>query len=197
MKKIMMAVLAGAMAVSLIACGTNSNEEPIGGDPATWGPAEDGDTMIGGDSSTWGPAEGDDSVQIPAPFKEYGTMDEAQKAAGFDVKVPASVDGINQSTILVYELDSNMIEVQYDNGTTKAEIRKAAFDADGAENISGVFTTFAQSTTVEQDGVTVTMEGANNLVNVATWTIDNYNYSIYSEAGMAQADVLKLIAEIL
>ena len=45
--------------------------------------------------------KGSDQTQIPNPFVEYGTLADAEKAAGFTFKVPEQINGCKQSYISV------------------------------------------------------------------------------------------------
>lgn len=154
---------------------------------------------IGGDPSTWGPVLNDGGIEIPAPFTEYASMDEAAANAGFDMKVPESVDGYSQRMIQVFDAaDEPMFEVIYrsgeDENANTIHIRKAA----GSEDISGDYTEYAESNTVAVGEIQVTMQGENGQVRLATWTNNGYTYSIgvYAEAGVSSDMMAGLVAAV-
>lgn len=154
---------------------------------------------IGGDPSTWGPVLNDGDIEIPAPFTEYASMDEAAVNAGFDMKVPESVDGYSQRMIQVFDAaDEPMFEVIYrsgeDENANTIHIRKAA----GSTDISGDYAEYAESDTVAVGEIQVTMQGENGQVRLATWTNDGYTYSIgvYAEAGVSSDMMAGLVAAV-
>lgn len=69
----------------------------------------------------------ENAVQLPNPFTEYASMEEAAAAAGFDMSVPDTVDGSTQRTIQVLDTAENpMIEVIYHCGEGYATAEIAA-----------------------------------------------------------------------
>ena len=168
----------------LVSAVENSDPMIIGGDPATWGPALDGED--GGD------------VQIPDPFTEYASMDKAAAAAGFDMMVPESVEGYSDRTIRVLSNDENgsMIEVICRNGDAENELRIRK--AEGSEDISGDYNQYAESNTITVGELQVTMKGESGQVQLATWANNGYTYSIgiYDENGISSDAMAELVAAV-
>lgn len=134
------------------------------------------------------------TTEIPNPFTEYATLDEAAKAVGFDISVPDAIDGYTERIIRA-EVDSKMLEVIYQNGESdEIRIRKAV----GAEDISGDLNEYAQSNTAAIGDLSVTMKGENDLVTLATWISNGYTYSIgaYNQAGISAAAMTDLITAV-
>lgn len=162
----------------------NSDPMIIGGDPDTWGPTLDG--------------EDDEDVQIPNPFTEYASMDEATAAAGFGMTVPESVEGYSDRVIQVLSGDDgeSMIEVIYCNDDAENElcIRKTV----GTEDISGDYNLYAESNTVPVGELQVTMKGENGQIFLATWTSNDYTYSIgiYDENGISSDAMADLVTAV-
>lgn len=199
MKKMIAFALSTVMALSLVSCtsqtnpgsssgsGSDSSVEPaaIGGDPATWGPALDGDGS---------------GVQIPSPITEYTSMEEAAAAAGFDMTAPETIDGYTERVIQVFNANTEdaMFEVIYRDGGEESKniihIRKAP----GAEDISGDYNQYAESSTETVGEAEVTMKGADGKVHLATWAKDGYTYSInvYAEAGISSDSMAELVAGV-
>ena len=168
----------------LVSAVENSDPMIIGGDPATWGPALDGED--GGD------------VQIPDPFTEYASMYKAAAAAGFDMMVPESVEGYSDRTIRVLSNDENgsMIEVICRNGDAENELRIRK--AEGSEDISGDYNQYAESNTITVGELQVTMKGESGQVQLATWANNGYTYSIgiYDENGISSDAMAELVAAV-
>lgn len=190
MKRTIIFALSAALALSLTACGAVPKESAGGEEPA----------VIGGDSATWGPdLNGEEDVQLPNPFTEYDSLEEAAEAAGFSMTVPETVDGCSERVFRVLGAggEDAMLEVicrDGEAGEREVRIRKAP----GAEDISGDYNQYAQSETVDVGGLEVTMRGDNGLVRLAAWTADGCTYSlaVYGGDGISSGDMAALAAEV-
>lgn len=199
MKKMIAFALSAVMALSLASCAGQTNPGSSSGH-ASDSSAEP--AAIGGDSATWGPAlDGDGSgVQIPSPITKYTSMEEAAAAAGFDMTAPETADGCTERVIQVFNANTEnaMFEVIYRDGSEESQniihIRKAA----GAEDISGDYNQYAESSTEAVGETEVTMKGSDGKVHLATWTRDGYTYSIgvYTEAGISSDSMTELVAGV-
>lgn len=92
---------------------------PIGGDPATWGPAED-------------------NVQIPSSFIDCDSMEAAAELAGFDMTSPRTAD-------FLQVIEGSMIQAFYGEDGNDMLIRKAIGNGD----ISGNYNEYAQMETAD------------------------------------------------
>ena len=129
-------------------------------------------------------------VQIPSPFTGHATLAEAAKAVGFELTVPEKVSGSPRRGIET--MNGKMIQVFYGDGENETCIRKEA----GSGDISGDYSQYAQSKTVEVNGATVTMKGQNGLMMVAIWESSGYTYAVTSDAGMSAAAMTALIQSV-
>ena len=98
--------------------------------------------LTGGDPATWGPAENGDPLAPPSPFIECGTMDDAAELAGFDMALP-------NPPSLIQAWEGTMIQAFYGEDGSDMLIRKAV----GTKDCSGDYNVYAQEVTV--DGVTL------------------------------------------
>lgn len=150
------------LAVSLAAC-----SQPVASDAAsTAGSASSSATS--------------DTAQIPNPWTGCTTLADAAALTGYDFTVPDSVDGYPDVTIAVLESEQ-LTEVQYSSGNARLCLRKAT----GSDDISGDFNQYAESNAVDVDGRSVTLQGNDGQVQLATWLDGDYTYSIgiYREDG--------------
>ena len=85
----------------------------------------------------------DKNAQLPSPFIDYRTMDEAAGAVGFTLKAPETVKGYKKELISVISNDT--LQVMYQNGEKNLYIRKAAGDGD----ISGDYTKYDENKSVK------------------------------------------------
>ena len=107
-------------------------------------------------------------------------LEDAAALTGYDFTVPDSVDGYPDVTIAVLESEQ-LTEVQYSSGNARLCLRKAP----GSDDISGDFNQYAESNAVDVDGRSVTLQGNDGQVQLATWLDGDYTYSIgiYREDG--------------
>ena len=108
-------------------------------------------------------------------------LEDAAALTGYDFTVPDSVDGYPDVTIAVLESEQ-LTEVQYSSGNARLCLRKAP----GSDDISGDFNQYAESNAVDVDGRSVTLQGNDGQVQLATWLDGDYTYSIgiYREDGI-------------
>lgn len=175
MKRCIALAMSAALALSITACGSSSKPSA-----SQSGSASDASTVLGED------------VQIPNPWKDFESLEEAVKAVGFDFVAPDALAGCDQ---IAYQAipDDRIIGVLYLNGEERQVIiRKAP----GGENISGVYSQFDKLEQVEVDGRSVTMSGDGETVSLATWTDGDYSFSVYADNGLAQGDMAQLVSQI-
>lgn len=112
-------------------------------------------------------------LQIPNPFVDCKTLEEAQKLAGFDIALPDNMpEGYSRSAIRAVK--DTMIEIIYKNGGNEIRIRKGT----GSEDISGAYNEYTVTDTVTVGSLQVTMKGDDGKVNVATWVNGKYAFAI-------------------
>ena len=163
--------LGAVLAVSLAACG----EE--GGQPAS--------------AAGTPPAESTAStVEAVSGFTQYATMEEAAAVMGFAMTVPDAIDGYSYQEIQANP-ENGIFEVVFytEYNTEEAEGRGQEIrfrKGIGTKDISGNYNSFAEINSVDVDGVSVEMRGAEGNVYLAVWIDGEYAYSIDSTAGMTQ-----------
>lgn len=186
MKKMIALALCAVIALSLVACGENGN------------PVDDNTNIVGDDPATWEPtiiidSEQKSDVEIPDPFSECGSLEEAAQNARFSLDIPEAVDGYAQCMIrtMAGGEGSAMIEVIYQNEIDENESTDRADEirmrkAKGDEDISGDYTEYSETSSLTIENIQVTVKGEHGNINFATWTNNGYTYSIgiYSETGI-------------
>lgn len=129
-----------------------------------------------------------ESVQIPNPWVDCKTIEDAQKLAGFDFQLPETPAGYTIDHISAIEND--IIQVIYRNGDKEICIRKAA----GVDDASGDYNTYDTAVTKDVDGVSVTLKGNNSEFKLAIWAYEEYAYSVSSSEALSE-DAMTELAE--
>lgn len=138
-------------------------------------------------------AAGDESMKLPNPFIEVGSLEEAEELAGFPLKTAEKVGDYGRQSISVME--GEMIQVLYQNdaGEEGLRVRKGLGEGD----LSGDYNTYTLDEEVEQDGVKIRLRGDGPRIFAASWTKGGYSYAIdLSDAELDRENVLQLISEI-
>ena len=179
MKKLLIFTVTAAMLLSLAACAQSAKPAAKPEKPAQTEQAETTDT---------------ENVQIPNPWTDYDSKDDAAQAAGFDLTVPDEISGCSEKSYRVLSADGDvMFEIIYASGGDEtARIRKVP----GADDVSGNYNEYAETETVDVGGVRVTMKGENGLVKLAVWTNGDYSYVLSVESGLSQNDMAALVSNI-
>lgn len=132
-----------------------------------------------------------DSTELANPFVTCGTLAEAERIAGFSLKLPDQIPNwVDQ--MVIRAVDSAMIEVVYGGQGQELVIRKGT----GSEDISGDYNAYDSEKTVTVDGYRVTIKGTDGKAAVAVWTQDGYTYAVCAAPGMELQDLTVLAAAI-
>ncbi len=132
-------------------------------------------------------SQGGSQMQIPNPFTEYGSLEEAEAAAGFKMHVPAIIEGATEYVWRVMDAgDTKMIEAIYYAGDEEMlRIRKA----EGTEPVDGDYTQYSMGAMAEYPFAEVGMRGDDNGAKVITWTQNmdgkDYSFAITSPKGLS------------
>ena len=136
-------------------------------------------------------------MQIPNPWLDCSSLDEAAKAAGFDIAIPGKFEGYPNR---VYRaMEKSMIEVIYydsdpsDENSSSVTVRKGT----GEDDISGDYNSDAEEETAQMHGVDVLLRGDKGLVYCATWTKDGYSYAITADKGLTKEAVSAAVEEMM
>ena len=116
------------------------------------------------------------SMQIANPWSEFDSLEEAEADAGVEITLPESYQGFDHR--IYRAMHRQMIEVIYQDadGREGFRIRKSRdFD-----DISGDYTVYAQTKTLEIGDYSVETRGNGDEISVATWTnlSQNLSYAI-------------------
>ena len=128
-----------------------------------------------------------ENVQIPNPFVDCESMEDAKNLAGFDMVAPDEITGYDKAIIQAVEND--MIQVIYESGENRILIRKAA----GSDDISGDYNVYEKEDEYTVDNVTIKCRSNDNKNYVITWTDGDFTYAIDSDAGIDEELTQQLV----
>ena len=178
MKKMMTLTICAVVALSITACASSGAAAKT---PIT-------ETTAITKSTT--PMNTSPDTMIANPFVDCQTMEAAAEVAGFEFRTPEQVEGISEKKIQA--VDQEMIQVIYSADENQILIRKAP----GTRNISGDYNNYQKEETITVDERQVTLKGNDGVISLATWSANDYSYSIYVSAGMAQDSIVSLVQAI-
>lgn len=130
-------------------------------------------------------------AQIPNPFVEHETLEQAARAAGFELTVPDAANGSDSRVFRTME--DKLLEVVCRRGEEEtARVRKAP----GGGDISGDYTVYPQVREVSVKGKQVTMSGSDDKVSLAVWTDSGYTYAVSVAGGISPSGMTALVSAI-
>ncbi len=132
-------------------------------------------------------------VLLSTPFEYYDTLEEAAQAIGFDMTAPESLGKFTERSVAT--IDGEILELAYyDKDDNRGHnIRKAK----GSGDISGDYSIYDFTGTVDVEGRTVTMSGNGDKVFMAVWTDGDFSYSVTTdENGLSQAEMEEIIKNV-
>lgn len=126
----------------------------------------------------------DNNVQIANPVVGYQTLEDAEKAVGFDITVPADIKQVINYSVI----SDSILEIEFKGGY----LRKAR----GAEDISGDYNTYENSDVLNSNGKQYSVKGNGGKISLVTWTDGGFTYCLGFENGADNNDVVKLLEGI-
>ena len=125
------------------------------------------------------------------PIEGFDTIDKAQKVLKFKVTVPKELLG-KYNIKYINTISRNLFQICYISKQSDILFRMGQ----GIEDISGDYNNYKTNNIVNINGSNVKLKGDDNLIKVATWSINNMSYSISVNNGMKQDDIIKIIKSI-
>lgn len=169
MEKFIAVILSLVMALAIVGCSGNANAPAPTTHKDNASFTVDGTVIPGSDPKTWGPAEDGENIQIPDPWQECTSLEEADKLAGFSFTAPESVDGYTERYIAAIE--NEIAQVIFSNGDDSELYFRKGLSGD---DISGDYNTYDVAEEQTIDGHTVLCKGNDGLIYTATWTDGTY-----------------------
>ena len=186
MEKFIAVILSLVMALAIVGCSGKANAPAPTTHKDNASFTADGTVIPGSDPKTWGPAEDGENIQIPNPWQECTSLEEAGKLAGFSFTAPQTVDGYTERYIAAIE--NEIAQVIFSNGNdSELYFRKG---------LGGDYNTYDVAEEQTIDGRTVLCKGNDGLIYTATWTDGTYSYAVMCNAGMS-AEQLSVWVEAL
>lgn len=131
------------------------------------------------------------NVQIPNPFAEYKTLDEAKKAVSFTEDF---TDVINEKLSKDYKLTNisvmsgYMLQLVYENDNNSITYRVAQ----SRDDISGDYNEYKMTKTVKSGNYEITVRG-NEKISGAVWNDGEFAYSVQFDNEISENDIINYI----
>lgn len=133
----------------------------------------------------------DDNVEIPNPFVPYENMADVKKVLSFTPAVPSSLPkGYEIDEIT--STDSNFLQIIYTNNNNDSIYYRTA---KGNGDISGDWNKYTINKEVQIGNLTVTMRG-NDKISNAIWQNGEFTFSVFSNVGLEEKELIELIENI-
>ena len=133
-------------------------------------------------------ASSSENVQIPNPWVDCDTIEDAEKLAGFAFELPEAPDGYTLDHISAVKDD--IIQVIYKNGEEELCFRKAA----GVDDASGDYNKYDTTATAAVSGCDVTLKANGEEYHLAVWKSGEDAYSISSSEAQTE-ETMRALAE--
>lgn len=130
--------------------------------------------------------EGIDDMIIP--IENFDTIEDAQKVLKFKVTVPKELLG-KYNIKYINTISRDLFQICYINKQNDITFRMGQ----GSGDISGDYNNYKTNTNVNINGSNVKLKGDDNLIKVATWSVNDMSYSISVNDGMKQDDIINII----
>lgn len=132
----------------------------------------------------------DGYTQIPNPFVEYDSIENAKKAISFDFVYPTKLPkGYKIDTISTME--DNFIQIFYKNGEKEINYRMAL----GNNDISGDYNVYKNIEKININDLDVTVRKNDDTLS-AIWTKGDNTFSIFSNDKISQEELIEIISSI-
>lgn len=182
MKKIIALLMTCLMAVSLAACSYSIHDKEK--------KEESGTENIQEADTEEEPEE--TGTQIPNPYVDYETLEEACEAAGVSLLLPDSIEGYER--VDYQAIDGQMVNVIY----TAADgsmllIRKAK----GSEDISGDYNEYEHNSEQTINDIDVQVRGNGDTLSAAVWYDNGEAYSMTVDRPMEKDRGLELLQQLI
>lgn len=136
------------------------------------------------------------AVQMPNPFVDCDTLDEANKIAGFNLVIPQTLM-TQYTTQAIAAVKDDLVQINLSNKeVNKLFIRKGA----GREDISGDYNQYKQTKIYKIHDMSVTIKGDGSNASLATWTDGTYAYSVSvttDDQGIALKNLQSIVSSII
>lgn len=182
MKKIIALLMTCLMAVSLAACSYSIHDKEK--------KEESGTENIQEADTEEEPEE--TGTQIPNPYVDYETLEDACEAAGVSLLLPDSIEGYER--VDYQAIDGQMVNVIY----TAADgsmllIRKAK----GSEDISGDYNEYEHNSEQTINDIDVQVRGNGDTLSAAVWYDNGEAYSMTVDRPMEKDRGLELLQQLI
>ncbi|WP_273326305.1 DUF4367 domain-containing protein [Vallitalea guaymasensis] len=133
----------------------------------------------------------DQPTKIVNPYIEYNDVDTAIEELGYDAMVPTKMpEEYTISNVVI--IDNTILSIDYETASEKINYRTSEKN----EDISGDFTIYEDVKQIQIDNKDITIKGNHDKIHLVSWKHNNQSFSMYSNQGLSQKQVIGIIENI-
>lgn len=133
------------------------------------------------------------SAQLPNPVTNYNSLDQLQKAMGFDLKTPKEYDNPNY-TASYSDINKSVAQVEYSQNGNRVAIYRVSRPT--VDDISGVFENFGSIEGIKKDAYSANLFGNNGSFQIINWDTKDFTRSLYVPNGLSKDEIIKIADNI-
>lgn len=138
----------------------------------------------------------ENGVQIPNPLKTVNSIEELEKACGFNVEEVTYVpEGYEKSDLIYIDItnqDKLVRQLFIDKDSEKIEFEKHSEKLD----VKGDWNVYDKEEKVKINDLNVTLHYINNEIFKATWNEHGFEYDIFSSKAIDKSEIIKIIKNL-
>lgn len=126
-----------------------------------------------------------------SPYEDFADIASLENKLGYSLKVPSYLpNGYNLENITL--IFGTLAEITYSNGQSYLTFRT---EQNAEDDISDVYDTFEAVKEVKINDITACLKGNGEKINLALFK-DGASYALFSQDGINEDEIIKIIAEI-
>lgn len=125
--------------------------------------------------------------------KSFESLTELKKSVDFELEIPKKLPPNFEIGTISY-IGNSVVSITYSNKSDNNSINFRTSKKN--KDISGDYNQYKLEKTINFDEFNISLSGDKNLINLAKWNKDNISYSILTENGLGEDEILDMVKSI-
>ncbi|GAA0076934.1 hypothetical protein UT300005_13120 [Clostridium sp. CTA-5] len=125
--------------------------------------------------------------------RNFESLEELKKSIDFELGIPKKLPPNFKIGTISY-IGNSVVSITYSNKSDNNSINFRTSKKD--KDISGDYNQYKLEKTINFDEINISLSGDKNLINLAKWNKDNISYSILTENGLGEDEILDMVKSI-